>query len=146
MSQFQGTVGGACSALVLLRALSSRGEARSNLLCHPLEHVLCATTRHVTLSDAPCLPAARLLTAWPATPVPCSPLAKSGVRTATPANPGCSLCSASYSCCSLSSQLPVHGTRTRRHRALDGFVRSVGPVSPGNLLSVGAAVFSEFGG
>jgi hypothetical protein len=59
-----------CSALVLSRALSSRGEARSNLVCHPLERVLSAATRHVTLPDAPCLPAARLLTAWPGTPVP----------------------------------------------------------------------------
>jgi hypothetical protein len=62
--------GGVCSALVLLRALSSRGEARSNLVCHPLERVLSAATHHVTLPDAPCLPAAHLLTAWPVTPVP----------------------------------------------------------------------------
>jgi hypothetical protein len=128
--------GGMCSALVLLRALSSRGEARSNLVCHPLEHVLSAATCHVMLPDAPCLPAACLLTAWPATPVPCSPLMKSGVHTMTPANPGCSLCSASYSCYSLSSQLPVHGTHAQRHRALDGFVRLVGPVSRFFLLTV----------
>jgi hypothetical protein len=55
---------------MLLRALSSRGEARSNLVCHLLEHVLSAATCHVMLPDAPCLPAARLLTAWPVTPVP----------------------------------------------------------------------------
>jgi hypothetical protein len=115
-------VRGVCSALVLSHALSSRGEARSNLVCHPLERVLCAATCHVTLPDAPCLPAARLLTTWPVTPVPCSPLTKSGVCTMTPANPGCSLCLASYSCCSLSSWLPVHGMHVQRHRVLDGFV------------------------
>jgi hypothetical protein len=32
--------------------------------------MLHAATRHVTLPNAPCLPAARLLAAWPVTPVP----------------------------------------------------------------------------
>jgi hypothetical protein len=65
--------GGVCSVLVLsarCRTEPVEEDAKTNLLCHPLERVLCAATRHVTLPDAPCLPAARLLTAWPATPVP----------------------------------------------------------------------------
>jgi hypothetical protein len=63
-------VGGVCSALVLSRALSSRGEARSNLLMSSLKRVLRATAHHVMLPDACYLPANCLLTAWPATPVP----------------------------------------------------------------------------
>jgi hypothetical protein len=62
--------GGVCSALVLLHALSSRGEARSNLLMSSLKHVLRATAHHVMLPDACYLPANCLLTAWPVNPVP----------------------------------------------------------------------------
>jgi hypothetical protein len=122
------------------------GKQGPTCLCHLPKCVLCATAHHVMLPNACYLPVNCLLTTWPATPVPCSPLMKSGVSTMTPANPGCSPCSASHSCCSLLSQLPVHGTDARRHRAPDDFVRSVGPASLGSLLSVGAAVFSEFRG
>jgi hypothetical protein len=136
-----------CAGPSCCRTHSQAGrKPRTNLLCHLLECMLCATTHHVMLPNAPCLPTACLLTAWPVTPAPCSPLVKSGVHTTTPANPGCSLCSASHSCCSLSSQLPVHGTCAWRHHVLDGFVRLVGPASLGNFLSIGAAVFPEFGG
>jgi hypothetical protein len=121
--------GGVCSALMLsvcCRTEPVEEDAKTNCLCHLSEPVLYAAARHVMVScGRSCLPAvlllalclptvpfACLLTAWPMTPVPCSPLAKSGVRTVTSADLGGWGCLASRSRCSLSSWLPSRGTNT----------------------------------